>query len=100
MNARSTDGWVQQFAGKIPIAPVYSLDRALENPYVAQVGMLQAMPHPQRPDFRVLANPIKLDGERLPGRACPELGADTEALLADLGYDAEAIAALRKQGDV
>jgi hypothetical protein len=30
---------------------------------------------------RMLANPIRLDGQRLPGRGCSPLGADTERLL-------------------
>jgi crotonobetainyl-CoA:carnitine CoA-transferase CaiB-like acyl-CoA transferase len=49
---------------------------------------LQSVPHPLRPDFRALTNPIKLDGLRLPSRAASALGADTRAVLGDLGYDA------------
>jgi crotonobetainyl-CoA:carnitine CoA-transferase CaiB-like acyl-CoA transferase len=62
--------------GRIPIAPVLGLAEALENPYVQRQGLLQATPHPQAPGFRLLANPIKLDGQRLPGRVCSALGAD------------------------
>jgi crotonobetainyl-CoA:carnitine CoA-transferase CaiB-like acyl-CoA transferase len=46
----------------------------------------------------VLANPIKLDGERLPSRRAPQLGEHTEAVLRELGYDAAAIANLRANG--
>jgi crotonobetainyl-CoA:carnitine CoA-transferase CaiB-like acyl-CoA transferase len=45
---------------------------ALENPFVAEVGMIADVPHPVRPDMRLLANPIKFNGERLsqsPGSA-------------------------------
>ena len=42
--------------------------------------------------MRVLANPIRLDGERLPNRAAPLLGADTDAILGEAGYDAAEIA--------
>jgi crotonobetainyl-CoA:carnitine CoA-transferase CaiB-like acyl-CoA transferase len=48
--------------------------------------------------FRGLANPIKLDGERLPQRIAPALGADTEAVLRELGYDDDALEALRTAG--
>jgi len=47
-----------------------------------------------------LANPIKVDGQRLPNRAAPLLGADSDAILTDLGYDTAAIADLHKSGVV
>jgi crotonobetainyl-CoA:carnitine CoA-transferase CaiB-like acyl-CoA transferase len=78
---RSTAQWMQALAGKLPIAPVLGLADALRNPYVERVGMVQALPHATAAGFRVLANPIKLDGQRLPGRACSALGADNETLL-------------------
>jgi len=80
--SRSTDRWMAAQAGKLPIAPVLGLQAALANPDVRNVGMVQALPHVQDADFKVLANPIKLDGQRLPGRGCSALGADGAALLA------------------
>ena len=74
--------WVERFAGRIPIAPVLDIAQALDNPYVRQVDMLQTINHPQGPQ-RVLRNPIKLDGQRLSGTACPPLDADAGALLGD-----------------
>ena len=74
--------WVERFAGRIPIAPVLDIAQALDNPYVRQVDMLQTINHPQGPQ-RVLRNPIKLDGQRLSGTACPQLDADAGALLGD-----------------
>jgi crotonobetainyl-CoA:carnitine CoA-transferase CaiB-like acyl-CoA transferase len=56
--------------------------------------------HPDCADLEVLASPIKLDGQRLPNRAAPLLGADTDAILGDLGYDADAVARLRAGGVV
>jgi crotonobetainyl-CoA:carnitine CoA-transferase CaiB-like acyl-CoA transferase len=78
---RSTAQWMQRLAGTIPIAPVLGLAAALDNPYVHEVGMVQALPHAADPAFRVLANPIKLDGQRLPGVGCSALGGDGERLL-------------------
>ena len=78
---RSTAKWMTALAGKLPIAPVLGLQAALANPYVQTVGMVQALPHAQDPGFKVLANPIKLDGQRLPGRGCSALGADGSGLL-------------------
>ena len=45
-----------------------------------------------------LASPIKLNGKRLPNRAGPLLGADSDAILNELGYDAGAVARLRDGG--
>jgi crotonobetainyl-CoA:carnitine CoA-transferase CaiB-like acyl-CoA transferase len=60
--------------------------------------MVRSLPHPTRADFRVLANPIKLDGERLPSRAAPALGEHTEEVLRDAGLTPGEIATLRASG--
>ncbi len=78
---RSSADWMAALAGKLPIAPVLTMAQALDNPYAERVGMLQALPHATDPGFRVLANPIKLDGQRLPGRGCAALGTDNARLL-------------------
>lgn len=98
--SRSTESWLAALAGQIPIAPVCALDQALDNPYVAQVGMLQSMPHPVAGQLHVLSNPIKVDGQRLAGKVCPPLGFDNHALLSELGYANADIAALAEQGVV
>ena len=79
----------------MPIAPVNRLDAALDNPFVHATGMVQTIDHPDLPDMRVLANPIRIDGQRLPTQAAPLLGADTDAILREIGYDADAIDRLR-----
>lgn len=78
---RSSQDWMEALAGKLPIAPVLTLKEALDSPYAARVGMIQDLPHPAAADFRVLANPIKLDGQRVAGRGCAALGADNARLL-------------------
>jgi crotonobetainyl-CoA:carnitine CoA-transferase CaiB-like acyl-CoA transferase len=60
--------------------------------------MVRALPHPARPDFRVLANPIRLDGARLPSRRGPALGEHTDEVLREAGFAPEEIAALRRSG--
>jgi crotonobetainyl-CoA:carnitine CoA-transferase CaiB-like acyl-CoA transferase len=93
-SAQPTSHWIELLAGHMPIAPVFGLDQALDNPYLRETAMIDHVDHPGRDGLRVLANPIKIDGERLPSRAGPLLGADTDAVLAEAGYDAEAIADL------
>jgi crotonobetainyl-CoA:carnitine CoA-transferase CaiB-like acyl-CoA transferase len=65
----------------LPISPVYDLASALENPFLRENGMVSAVPHPARADMRVLSNPLKINGQRLPQRVCSASGADNEALL-------------------
>jgi crotonobetainyl-CoA:carnitine CoA-transferase CaiB-like acyl-CoA transferase len=96
----TTAAWLVQLNGLLPAAPVYDMAQALDNPYLRTIGMVQNVPHPARPEFKALANPIKLDGRRLPSRAAAALGANTEELLRDAGYDAAAIAALKAAGAI
>ena len=93
-----TRHWLDRLQGQLPAAPVYDLAQALDNPYAKSIGMVRDLPVPARADFRVLANPIKLDGERLPARPAPGLGEHTDTLLREAGYDADAIAELRADG--
>ena len=95
-----TAHWQALLEGSVPIAPVYQLDQALDNPWLDIVGMHDTVSHPDRDEFRVLASPIRIDGKRLPNRAGPLLGADSDDLLAELGYDESAIADLRAGGIV
>jgi crotonobetainyl-CoA:carnitine CoA-transferase CaiB-like acyl-CoA transferase len=87
-----------RLAGKVPVAPVLDLPQALDNPHVAATGMIRSVPHPAAPDLRMLASPVKLDGERLPARVCSSLGADTEQLLAEAGCSPHEVATLRAEG--
>ena len=98
--ARGTAEWMALLAGKVPIAPVLSLAQAIDNPYFRAQGGVLDLPHPARPDLKVLASPIRLNGARLPGQAGPSYGADTAALLAAQGYSEDEIAHLRALGAV
>jgi len=95
---RTTRQWLDRLQGVLPAAPVNDLPQALDNPYAHSVGMVRSMPHPSRADFRVLSNPIKLDGGRLPARPAPGLGQHTDELLREVCYSDAEIAALRDLG--
>jgi alpha-methylacyl-CoA racemase len=80
------------------LEPVLELDEALARDPAAVVEIDQ--PGATAP-VRQLAPPVGLSRTPPDGtRAAPPLGADTDAVLAGLGYDAEAIAALRAAGAV
>jgi len=93
-----TQQWLARLQGLLPAAPVYDLPAALDNPFAHAIGMVRDLPHPDRPDFRVLANPIKLDGARLPSRRAPALGEHTDEVLRSAGLSEHEIRALRESG--
>jgi len=94
----TTAEWLRRLRHQLPAAPVLTLPQALDNPFVEAIGMMHGLPHPDMPGFRALANPIKLDGLRLPQRPAPALGADTDEVLREIGYDEAALASLRDAG--
>ena len=98
MAERDSADWLARMQGRIPAAPVLDVPAALDNPFARAVGMVEETPHPEREAFRSLANPIRIDGRRAPGRTGSGLGADSTALLDELGYSGEQIESLRSRG--
>jgi CoA:oxalate CoA-transferase len=102
--ARPADAWWALFtAAGVPAGPVYTVPQALQHPQVAQRGMVARfdnVPGVGR-DIRVLRTGFKVDG-RAPAVTAPPptLGEHTDALLAELGYSGDQIAALRREGAV
>jgi crotonobetainyl-CoA:carnitine CoA-transferase CaiB-like acyl-CoA transferase len=94
----TTRHWLDHLQGLLPVAPVYDLPQALDNPFAKAVGMVRALPHPARADFRVLSNPIRLDGERLPSRRAPGLGEHTAQILREAGLAPAEVEALLASG--
>ena len=80
LSRQPTSHWLDAFKGRLPAAPVLDVATALESDFVAEAHMIRQVPHPNRLDFRVLSNPLKIDGERLEQRVCSALGADGEEL--------------------
>ncbi len=96
LSTADTKEWLDRLRGKVPVAPVYDIAQALDNSFVAATSMVQDVPHPVR-DLRILSNPVRLDGERLPGRPASGLGADNQAILDELGFGDE-LEALERDG--
>ncbi len=81
MSRKTTEEWLDILRGHLPAAPIYNVAQAIANPFVETARMVQAVPHPAKPDFRMLANPLRIDGQRLDLKVCSALGADNEDLL-------------------
>jgi len=97
----TTEEWMSRLRGKVPIAPVYDVRQALDNPFVAEQQLVLDFQHAQHGNIRGVASPVRVDGgDSQPRRAAPRLGEDTDALLEELGYAPHAIGALREQAAV
>jgi len=81
MSKKSTAEWLEVLGGHLPAAPIYDVEQAIANPFVAAADMVRTVPHPAKPDFKMLANPLKIDGQRLQQIVCSPLGADNAAIL-------------------
>jgi crotonobetainyl-CoA:carnitine CoA-transferase CaiB-like acyl-CoA transferase len=97
----TTEEWMSRLRGKVPIAPVYDVRQALDNPFVAEQQLVLDFEHAEHGSIRGVASPVRVDGgDTHPRRAAPRLGEDTDALLEELGYAPRAIDALREQAAV
>ena len=98
LTTATTAEWISRLGGKVPIAPVYDVQQALENPFVAEQQLVLDFQHPEHGKIRGVASPVRLENSAvLPTRAAPRLGEDTDALLEELGYAPNMIGALREQ---
>lgn len=95
---RASAEWIAAFneAG-VPAGYIYAIDEVFADPQVQHLGMAAPAQHPALGDIELVAQPIKLSGAEFTVRSpTPELGEHTEEVLAEAGYDANAIAALRQ----
>ena len=88
-------------AAKVPAGPINDLSQVFADPHVRSRDMTVEMAHPVAGAVRLVASPMKLAATPVRyRRAPPELGADTDAVLAEIGLDAAAVAALRASGAI
>jgi crotonobetainyl-CoA:carnitine CoA-transferase CaiB-like acyl-CoA transferase len=82
-------------------AAVQDYEQLAADPQAAANGYIVAVEHPRLGPVRMAGNPLRLSDTPIEiAAAAPELGEDTDAVLAWLGLDEDAIADLRGRGIV
>jgi CoA:oxalate CoA-transferase len=100
LRTNTTAYWIELLnAAGVPCGRVMGLPEVFADPQVIDQQMVLTQPHPGHGDVRMLGFPIKFaEAPCELRRPAPEIGADTDAVLAELGYSAGDIAHLREKG--
>jgi formyl-CoA transferase len=99
---RPSQHWVDVLnkAG-VPCGPILNVKEVFEDPHVKHLGLTVKVRHARLGELEIQNLPVTLS--RTPGAVrtpAPELGEHTDAILGELGYAKEEIAALRRDGVV
>ena len=101
LRQRDRDAWLAELeARRIPAGPINTLSEVFDDPQVRHREMHRVL---KRGDLDVpqVANPLRFDGASATSEiAPPELGQDSDAILAEMGLTPEDIAKLRRTGVV
>ncbi|RZF26303.1 formyl-CoA transferase [Paraburkholderia sp. UYCP14C] len=84
----------------IPCGPILSMKEISEEPSLRKTGTIVEVDHPQRGKYLTVGNPIKLSDSPTDVQRSPLLGEHTDEVMAELGYSAEQITALRTAGAI
>ncbi|QHE85202.1 CaiB/BaiF CoA transferase family protein [Hydrogenophaga sp. BPS33] len=85
----------------VPCGAINTVPEVFEEPQVKARGMLKHVPHPSGVMVPQVSTPMRFEQTPLVDMpAPPTLGQHTDAVLGELGYDAQGIAALRAAGVV
>ncbi len=83
----------------MPAAPVNDVKSALDSPFVRDEGRIREYSH-NGDTIPMLSSPFICPGEEMPANGAPPLGAHTDDLLDELGYDKARIDHLRQIGAI
>ena len=99
---RTSADWVATLnAAGVPCGPILNVKEVFEDPQVRHLEMATTVKHPRLGELQVQNLPVTLS--RTPGAVrtpTPEMGQHTDEVLGELGYSADDIAALRRNGVV
>lgn len=98
---QSTDYWQARLAQfDIPCMPCHTITSLLSDPHIADVGLVEKRDHPTQGKIRHLNVPVRMTGFEPQLRYhAPHIGEHTRQILAETGFDDEAICAMLQAGD-
>ena len=83
----------------IPCGPINRVSDVVSDPQVLARDMMVDLPHPEVSDLRIPGSPMKLtETPPVLRRPPPLLGQHNQEILGEIGYTAEGIAGLRREG--
>ncbi len=100
LTGRSTAQWLAALqAADIAAQPCHTLDTLQRDPHLEAVGLINFEDHPTEGRTAAIRASIRVGDASLPRRAPAQpRGADTRALLAELGYASDAVEAMLSAG--
>ena len=103
-STRSSAEWIEDLnAAGVPCGPIYRVDQMAEDEQVRHLGIARPAAHPELGEIELVGQAMQLERTPQPPQmrsAAPALGEHSDEVLTSLGYDDEAIAALRERGVV
>jgi crotonobetainyl-CoA:carnitine CoA-transferase CaiB-like acyl-CoA transferase len=100
LRTRSTAEWVAAMnAAGVPCGPVYRMDEVFADPQVEHLAMTEPVEHPVLGSLNIVRNAVRMtDAPQTVRGPSPEIGAHTDAVLDELGYQPAEIDRLRTDG--
>ncbi|HET8567864.1 MAG TPA: CoA transferase [Candidatus Limnocylindria bacterium] len=85
----------------VPVGPINDLGEVFTDPTVRHLGLIAEVDHPTAGKVRAPGIPVRMDGTPPSVRRHPPLlGEHTDEILGEVGFSAEEIAALRRDGAI
>ncbi|MFK7945296.1 MAG: CaiB/BaiF CoA transferase family protein [Paracoccaceae bacterium] len=99
---RATTEWLDLLeANGVPAGPIYDVGEMFNDPQVTHLGIAQPVAHPDGGQTHLIGQPVTLS--RTPATLdtpAPDLGADTDEVLREFGFEPDEIADLRISGAI
>jgi len=96
-----SEAWEAAQKAQVASGPIYTAKDILADPHFRSRGFWEEIDHAIAGRFEYSGLPFRIPGEeQVPRIAPPQLGEHTEEVLAEIGYDTAAVAALREEGVV
>ncbi len=99
LTKRSSNHWIKELNGLgVPSGPVLSVPEVLDDPHIRDRGLIDQYQVGDE-QLNIAGSPVRISGARPAASSPPpELGADTDAILSELGLSEEDVQSLRREG--